>query len=419
MIDSLWHLPRDIISDGYDAALLSLATQVPMTIHEYPTGTECLSWVIPEKWTCHEAYLETMDGRRLLSYAENPLHVVSYSLPFEGVVTREELLKHLHVHPRIPEAIPFIFKYYEKDWGLCASKVLRDSLTDDRYRVVIRTDFSYGTLKIGEVVIPGDTDETIVLCSHLCHPHQANDDLTGVIVGLKVAQELLSRKGLRYTYRYLILPETIGSIAYLHHNPHLVPKIKGGLFLEMLGLDYPHALQFSFQGNTELDLCFSLAMKNLDYHAWTGQFRTVIGNDERQFNGPGVRIPFLSLSRVLPPSSPLAPYPEYHSSFDNPDLVSTRHLEDSRQMVLTMIDTLEANRVPVNKFKGEPFCSRYGLHVDWYTNPEGHDSLFHILDRVDGSRSIGEIASACNLSFDAVKKVVDQLLAVGLAELKD
>jgi aminopeptidase-like protein/aminoglycoside N3'-acetyltransferase len=417
MMDALWNLPRDIVSDGYDTAMEALAGQVPMTIHEYPTGTEVWDWIVPEKWTCHEAYLETMDGRRLFSHSDNPLHVISYSLPFDGVVSREVLLKHLYVHPKIADAIPFIFKYYERDWGLCCSKNLRDSLNDDQYRVVIKTDFSYSTLKVGEVVIPGESEETIVLCSHLCHPHQANDDLTGVIVGIRVAQELLKRKNLRYTYRYLIVPETIGSIAYLSHNPELVPKIKGGMFLEMLGLDYPHGLQLSFQGNTELDLCFTLAMNNHDHHGWTGPFRTVIGNDERQFNGPGMRIPFLSLSRVLPPSSPNWPYREYHSSFDNPDLVSIKHLEDSRDLVLAMIDTLEVNNIPVNKFNGEPFCSRYGLHVDWYANPEGHNSLFNILDRVDGTRSIAEIAKECEVSFHSVKEVVDQLVTHELVDL--
>ncbi len=126
IIDSLWRLPRDIVSNGYDAALRALATQLPMTIHEYPTGMEAWTWVVPEKWTCHEAYLETLDGRRLFSYADHPLHVVSYSLPFEGVVSREELLAHLHAHPRIPDAVPFIFKYYERDWGLCCSQLQRE-----------------------------------------------------------------------------------------------------------------------------------------------------------------------------------------------------------------------------------------------------------------------------------------------------
>jgi aminopeptidase-like protein/aminoglycoside N3'-acetyltransferase len=414
MLDGLWWLPRDIISDGYDAALESLAGQLPMTIHQYPSGSECWSWVVPEKWTCHEAYLETLEGKRLFSYADSPLHVVSYSLPFEGEVTRDELMNHLHVHPRIPEAVPFIFKYYERDWGLCCSKRLKDSLTEERYRVVIKADFSYGMLKIGEVVAQGSSDECVIICSHLCHPAMFNDDMSGVLVGMSVMSELLKRKDLRYTYRYLILPETIGGVAYLSHNEDLIPKMKGGLFLEMLGLDNPHALQFSFDGDTEIDRCFKLALSTNDYHGWTGAFRTVIGNDERQFNAPGVRVPMLSLSRVLPHSAPDWPYREYHSNFDNPGLGSIKRLEHSRDLVLDMIDTLEANLVPVNNFKGEVFCSRYGLFVDGYFNPEGHRQLFDIMFLIDGTRSVAEIASACGISFNAVKNVTDELNRHGL-----
>src|SRR5208283_2252636 len=122
---------------------------------------------------------------------------------------------------------------------------LKDSLRDSHYRVMIRSEFSYGTLKVGEIIVPGKRSETFVLCAHLCHPAMVNDDLSGVVVGLKVMQELLMRQNLRYTYRFLILPETIGSVAYLSHSEEVIPKMIGGLFLEMLGLENPHALQLS------------------------------------------------------------------------------------------------------------------------------------------------------------------------------
>ncbi len=417
MVDKLWSLPRDIISDAYDASLEALATQLPMTIHEYETGTECWSWIVPEKWACQEAYLETMDGKRLFSYEDSPLHVVSYSLPYEGVVSREELLKHLHSHWRLRDAVPFIFKYYERDWGLCCTREMKESLADDEYRVVIKTTFSYGRMKVGEVVAKGQTDETIILCAHLCHPAMANDDMAGVSVGMQVMRELQKRTDLRYTYRYLIVPETIGSIAYLHHNADLVPNLKGGLFLEMLGLRNPHGLQLSFEANTELDDCFTLALKASDFHGWTGKYRTVIGNDERQFNGPGMRVPMLSLSRVLPDSSPDWPYPEYHSDHDNPDVLSHHNLDASAKLALRMIDTLENNKVPKNNFKGEVFCSRYGIFIDGYANPQGNMQLFNIMDHIDGTRTIAQIAKACEVSFDAVKGVVDELLRYGLVEV--
>lgn len=418
MIERVWRLPRDIISDGYDSALSAFSTQVPMKIHEYPSGQECWSWIIPEKWTCHEAYLESLDGRRLISYADNPLHVVSYSLPFQGEVSRKELFEHLHVHHKIPEAIPFIFKYYERDWGLCCSKKLKDTLLDDRYKVVIKSDFSFGTLKVGEVIAPGKTEESIVLCAHLCHPAMVNDDLSGVVVGIKVMQALLNRTDLHYTYRFLIVPETIGSVAYLSQNEKLLPKMKGGLFLEMLGLDHPHALQLSFVGDTEIDLCFSQALQDQDAYGWTGAYRTIIGNDERQFNGPGVRVPMLSLSRVLPPSKPDWPYPEYHSSHDTPGANSVQRLDESIEMVLSMINAIEQNSVPVNRFKGEVFCSRFGMSFEESSNPEAYRALFHVMDLIDGTLSVAQIARKCGISLKVASKIIHELNARGLVQYR-
>jgi aminopeptidase-like protein/aminoglycoside N3'-acetyltransferase len=417
LISALWRLPRDIVSDGYDTALHALSTQVPMAVHEYPTGTECWTWLVPEKWTCKEAFLETIDGRRLFSYDDSPLHVVSYSLPVNREVSREELFEHLHVHPGLPDAIPFIFKYYERDWGLCCSRRLKDSLRDDRYRVVIKSDFSYGTLKVGEVVVPGKSPETFVLCAHLCHPAMVNDDLSGVVVGLKVMQELLKRPNLHYTYRFVVLPETIGSVAYLSHQGELIPRMVGGLFLEMLGLENPHALQLSFAGDTEMDRCLRQALKKYDVHGWTGAFRTVVGNDERQFNAPGVRVPMLSLSRVMQTTSGTTRYyPEYHSSQDTPELASPARLAESRDLVLKMIDTVEGNQVPVNLYQGEIFCSRYGLNIDVYSNPEGNRALFDIIFLIDGTRSVAEIAHICDVSVESAYRVVEELRELGLVD---
>lgn len=415
LIEKLWRLPRDIVSDGYDVALRALSTQMPMTIHEYPTGMECSTWLVPEKWTCHEARLETIDGRRLFSYADHPLHVVSYSLPINKEVSRDELFKHLHVHPELPDAVPFVFNYYERDWGLCCSRDLKESLREERYRVVIDTKFTNGSLKVGEVVVPGHHDNTFVLCSHLCHPAMVNDDLSGVVVGLKVIQQLAKRSNLRYTYRLLILPETIGSVAYLSNHQNLIPKMIGGLFLEMLGLENPHALQLSFRGDTDIDECCISALRKGDASGWTGAFRTVVGNDERQFNAPGVRVPMLSLSRVMRDKAGLNPYyPQYHSSHDNPDLASPARLQESCDLVLRMIDAIEESEVPINCYQGEIFCSRYGLNIDAYASPEANRAFFDIIFQVDGTKSVSQIARSCKVSEDSVRIVLGELRKHGL-----
>ncbi|MEJ2596855.1 MAG: DUF4910 domain-containing protein [Anaerolineales bacterium] len=418
LIQELWFLKRDIVSDGFDQALYRLAQEVPMQIHEYPTGEPCWTWRVPEKWTCDEAYLETLDGRRLIDYADHPLHVVSYSLPFEGVVSRDELLNHLHIHSTLPDAIPFVFKYYERDWGLCATQNLRDKLTEEAYRVVIRTRFEPGTLKVGEVLVPGQSSQTFVLVAHLCHPAMVNDDLSGVVVGIDVMRALLNRSQAGekpyYTYRLLILPETIGSVAYLSHNEALIPAMHGGLFLEMLGNDSPHALQGSFQPQSQADRCLASAVSALDPQGYCAPYRRVVDNDERQFNAPGVRVPMLSLSRVEPPETPNRYYREYHSSLDVPGIVSQEHLEKSRQVVLGLIQAWEQNQYVVNHFKGEIFCSGYGIWIDYRLNPEGHRRLFEIMERCDGERTLADIAAELNISFQAVWEVVSLLQQKGL-----
>jgi aminopeptidase-like protein len=143
----------------------------------------------------------------------------------------------------------------------------------------------------------------------------------------------------------------------------------------------------------------------------------VIGNDERQFNGPGVRVPMLSLSRVLPPEHPDWPYPEYHSDHDDLSVCSVARLEESAAITLRMLDAAERNWRPVNLFKGEAFCSRYGLHIDWQVNPEGSRALFHIMDRIDGSRTVADIARECGVPFSAVVETLKEMERCGLVSL--
>jgi aminopeptidase-like protein len=184
----------------------------------------------------------------------------------------------------------------------------------------------------------------------------------------------------------------------------------GGLFLEMLGLDNPHALQLSFAGDTETDCRLKQVLEETDPHGWTGAFRTVVGNDERQFNAPGVRVPMLSLSRVLRGEAGKWPYyPQYHSSEDTPELASLARLSESRDMVLKMIEAVENTEIPRNHFKGEIFCSRYGVNIDPYSDREGNRALFDVLFLIDGKHSIAEIARICRVPVESVRRIVNML----------
>ncbi len=399
LINDIWFLRRDIISDGFDEALEYISKIIPLKIHQIPTGTKCWTWVVPEKWSVGEAYIEDLQGNRILDVKNHPLHVMSYSLPIDKTVSKEELLEHVHTRIDKPNAIPFDFKYYQKDWGFCMEHNKLETLTQDKYKVFIDSTFQKGNLKVGEYTIAGKTKETIVLVAHLCHPCQVNDDLAGVAVLIDVAKEL-AKKDNYYSYKILILPETIGSVAYLSQNEKIIPQLKYGIFLEMLGNDNAFALQLSRQGDTKIDKIARYAMKRTLKDFREGAFRKIICNDEMVFNGPGVNIPMISVSRW--------PYPEYHTSDDSPSIVSQERLEESKNLILEILDILDKDYIPKRTFKGPIFLSGFGLWVDWRVNRALNSNIEQIMLRLEGDKSVFDIASELDMDFDTVREYIDK-----------
>lgn len=413
LLTELYPLRRDIVSDGFDAALERIGARIPLTIHRFPSGTRCWTWSVPRKWTCKAAYVETMDGRRVVDQDNNPLSVASYSRRVDAVLSRSDLLAHLHTHPHLPDQAPFIFYYYQDNWAFCCGTNVKESLAEERYHVLIDSSLDDGELKVGEWLLPGECEECFVLCAHLDHPAQANDGLAGVVTGLAV-MDILAQWRRTYSYRLLITAETIGGAAWLSRHENLIPSIKGGLFLEMTGLRRPPALQLSYDGDTQLDRCLRAVHLKSEDGAWVAAYRNLVGNDERQFNAPGVRIPMLSYARALPWGHPHRPYPEYHSAADNPSIASPEMLDRSRDTVLRMIEAWERNWRPRNLFKGEVFLSGYGLDVDRHRDLTLHRNMLKIMDMIDGSNSIADIALRLDLDFFDVLSLVDKLRAVGL-----
>lgn len=400
LINDLWFKRRDIVSDGFDESLEYISKMIPLKIHKVPTGTKCWTWEVPEKWSVREAYIEDLEGNRVLDLKNHPLHVVSYSLPIDKIISKEELLKHLHTSPERPEAIPFEFKYYERDWGFCIQNCKLKEFTKDKYKVFIDSDFKNGDLKIGDYTIKGKVDKTIVLVAHLCHPAQANDDLAGVAILVDIAKEI-SKKDNYYTYKFLFVPETIGSIAYLSQNENIISKLECGIFLEMLGNNNVHCLQLTRQGDTRLDKITKYVMKRKLKNFKESPFRTIVANDEIVFNGPGVNIPMISISRY--------PYPEYHTSDDNPDIISEERLEESKSLVLEVLRIIDSDYVPKRQFKGPIFLSKYGLWVDWRVNQELSRNLEKIMLSLEGDKTVFDIAEELNMDFNDVLDFVNKL----------
>lgn len=410
LIKDIWLKRRDIVSDGFDEALEYISKIIPLKIRKIPSGTKCWTWKVPEKWSVKEACIEDLKGNQLLDLKDHPLHIISYSLPIDKIVAKEELMRHLYTNPKRPGAIPFEFKYYERDWGFCVQHNKLKRFTKDKYKVFIDSKFEKGNLKVGDFTIKGKSGETIVIVAHLCHPAMANDDASGVAALVDIAKALKKRSN-NYTYKFLLLPETIGSIAYLSQNENVIPKLKYGIFLEMLGNDNIHALQLSRQGNTRLDRIARYVMKKKLADFREGPFRKVVCNDEMAFNGPGVNIPMISVSRY--------PYPEYHTSDDNLDIISEKRLVESRDLVLEILDILDSDYVPRRKFKGPVFLSGYGLWVDWQINPTLSENIEQIMLRLEGDKSVFDIVEELGMDYHEVRAFLDKFFKNNLIEKKN
>ncbi len=410
LIKDIWFKRRDIVSDGFDEALNYISKIIPLKIHKIPSGTKCWTWKVPEKWSVKEAYIEDLKGNQLLNLKDHLLHVISYSLPIDKVVTKEELMKHLHTNSKRPDAIPFEFKYYERDWGFCIQHNKLKKFTKDKYKVFIDSKFEKGILKVGEHIIKGKSDKIITIVAHLCHPAMVNDDASGVAVLVDVAKSL-KKKDNYYTYQFLLLPETIGSVAYLSQNEDIIPKLKYGIFLEMLGNDNIHALQLSRQGNTRLDRIARYVMKKKLEKFREGPFRKVVCNDEMVFNGPGVDVPMISISRY--------PYPEYHTSDDNLKIISEKRLIESSDLILEILDILDSDYIPKRKFKGPIFLSGYGLWIDYRVNPTLSKNIEQIMLRLEGDKSVFDIAEELGMDYREVLNYLDKFYENNLIEKKN
>ncbi len=414
-LSGIAELPRHLVSDGYDEALKLIRSSaesdgLEFQCHEFESGRDCGTWIIPEKWSLDRATLKDRKGNILLDSNVDPMICVSYSEPFDGLVSREELLQHLYVSDNCPNGIPFVFKYYKKDWGLCCTKQQFDSLNDPTYHVSISSRFAKGKLKVGEVIVRGLKSESFILASHLCHPYQVNDGPIGVFPIMNLLKQLSNNRP-HYTYRQLIVPENVGSAAWLSKNYQLIDSIKGGIFVEMIGTDLPLRLHRSFDGDTPVDRVLTKVIESGDWQSIVDDF--VYANDERQFNGPGVRVPMMGLNRSYMSrlQKDLAAFDNYHSSCDTMANIHRPNLVESVKALWAMLSGVEKYLVRVEaNFIGEPFLTRYGLHIDSFDGVDQmreSNEMMDILFNVDGQRCVYEIADRAGVSWQLARQVLD------------
>ena len=400
---AMFPLCRSITGEGLRETLRLVGRELPLGIVETPTGTPVLDWVVPNEWNVAGAWVEGPDGTRVVDFAASNLHVLNYSAPIDETVSLDVLREHVFTHPDDPDLIPYRTSYYVERWGLCMSRRQLDALPPGDYRVVVDSTLAPGSVSYGEVVIPGATDDEVLLTTYACHPSLANDNLSGVALLTEVGRALSAQSGLRHTYRLLWVPGTIGSICWLARNRERVERVRHGLVLSCAGDAGPFTYKRSRRGDAEIDKVVAHVLRADPQNRvrdWSPY-----GGDERQFCSPGFDLPVGAFSRT-----PADEFPEYHSSADDLDFVRPEHLGASFDTLIDIIDVVESNGTYKNLSPyGEPQLGRRGLYRGIGGGSSEEMALLWVLSLSDGGLSLLEIAERSGLGYTDIRLAADRL----------
>ncbi len=413
LMAELYPLCRSISGHGVRETLRRLQGHIPVAVREVPSGTKVLDWVVPREWNINDAYVLDPSGKKIVDFHRNNLHIVSYSVPLRRKVPLAELKQHLHALPEHPDWIPYRTSYYADNWGFCISHAQFSALEDGEYEVVIDSSLEDGSLTYGEYLISGETPDEVLISTHACHPSLCNDNLSGVVVCTFLAK-YLGKVAPRYSYRFLFIPGTIGSITWLALNEQNIPRIRHGLVVACVGDSGGLTYKRSRQGRAEIDRAVVNVLRDsaADYRILDF---TPYGYDERQYCSPGFDLPVGCLSRT-----PHGQFPQYHTSADDLSFVQPRYLADSFEKCLSVFALLEGNRTYMNTHpKGEPQLGRRGLYrsIGGGANDGARElALLWVLNLSDGHQSLLDISDRSGIPFVVIRSAADALLEHGLLQ---
>jgi len=411
LVEELYPIFRSITGSGVRQTLGVLQKYIPVEMREVPSGTQVFDWTVPQEWNIRQAFIATLDGKRIVDFAAHNLHIVHYSEPMDRVVEIDELRRHLHTIPDAPEWVPYRTSYYSKSWGFCLSQKQLDRMTEPRYRVVIDSSLQDGHLTYGELLVQGRCDETVLVSTHICHPSLANDNLSGIAVATALAR-CISEPQPRYSYRFLFVPGTIGSLSWLATNEDKLQNIKYGLVLSCLGDAGDVTYKRSRQGTAPIDRIVSHVLGHDGRPSKIVPF-TPFGYDERQYCSPGIDLPVGCLMRTQPGG-----YPEYHTSADNPEYLRPDSLAHSLAILQQIVGVIEGDASYRNcSPKGEPQLGRRGLYRAMGGQSavgDQHMALLWVLNLSDGKHSMLDIAEQAGLPFASIRTAATALAATDL-----
>jgi len=398
----LFPLNRTLAGPDTRKTLEFLKSEVPeITINSIKSGTKVFDWEVPREWLVNEAFVENSNGTRVIDFDKNNLHLVGYSVPIVKTLTYAELEKNLHSLPDLPDFIPYVTSYYSENWGFCISENHKKNLGPGPFKVVINTELKIGEMNYGELVIQGKSSNEILLSTYICHPSMANDNLSGIVITLALAKWLTEQSNLNFTYRILFIPETIGSIAYLHkHLKNLVKNVTAGWVITCVGDSADFSFLPSRMSNSLSDR-ISRKILNDENLSWKEYSFLDRGSDERQYCAPGCDLPVASIMR-----SKYGEFPEYHTSGDDLNFVDSKSLGESFYIYKKILTSLERNEVYNVNTTGEPNLGKRGLYPTLSTTNSAATvrDLLNVFAYCDGKRDLLGIAEVTQLPMS---KVID------------
>lgn len=417
-LERLFPLCRSITGEPNRATLKTLQEIAPIEMREIPSGTKVYDWVVPDEWAAHDAWIACADGRRVVDFGKNNLHLMSYSEPVQRRIGWPELKAHLHKHPRLPDAVPYRTSYYQRNWGFCVTHAQYDELekSGGELEVFVDSTLRPGSLTYGEILIPGRSRREVLISCYICHPSMANDSLSGVVLTAFLARHIAGLQNRHWSYRIVFVPETIGAVAYCACNERAIRDIDMGLVITTVGGPGRFGYKKSWQGDHPINRLIEDVLKETgeDFAAYPFDIH---GSDERQYSAQGFRVNVATISKDR-----YYEYPEYHSSLDNLSFVTGRNIRRSFALYCRLIEKLESRRVYRNTVAGcEVMLSRHGLYpADGGAQRPSLggrselDLLLWLLFLSDGHLSLEDIAVKLGVDTSALEPLAETLLEKGI-----
>ncbi len=417
LAEELYPIGRSLTGKGVRTTLNILKRELPeLTIHEVPSQTKVFDWTVPKEWAIREAYIEDESGNRIVDYEKLNLHVVGYSTPVDKWVELDELKQYIYVQEGQPEAVPYVTSYYKERYGFCMSKIQRDSLKPGKYHMYIDSELFDGSLTYGELILTGQSEKEILISTYVCHPSMANNELSGPVLAVALAKALAKQTNRKYTYRFVWIPETIGSITYLSKNlENMKRNTIAGFVLSCVGDDRTFSYIPSRNGNTLADRAAKSVLR--DYYPEYIRYSFLNrGSDERQYNAPGVDLPVCVVCR-----SKYGEYPEYHTSLDDMSVISPEGLFGAYEVYMSIFEAIEYNGYYRIKCLCEPQLGKRGLYPD-VSKKGSYDNVKSMVDFIayaDGCKDLLEVSSIIGVPVSHLIPVITKLMEADLLECLD